>query len=77
MNLVKNGTVTEGCLPYSSGEGTIVDKCPSSCKDGSQFIKYYAKNAYMTENYYSEDTFYEIVNYDGSFDNKWTYCLRY
>ena len=61
MDLVKNGTVTEGCLPYSSGEGTVVDKCPSSCKDGSQFEKYYSQNAYMTEDYYSEDTFYEIV----------------
>ena len=33
LNLIKNGTVTEQCLPFSSGEGTIVDGCPQKCKD--------------------------------------------
>ena len=61
LNLVKNGTVTEGCLPFSSGDGVVRDECPTKCKDGSEFKKYYAQNAYMTEDYYSEDTFYEIV----------------
>ena len=61
MNLVKNGTVTEGCLPFSSADGIIVDDCPTSCKDGSEFKKYYSKNAYMTQDYYSKETFYEIV----------------
>ena len=61
MNLVKNGTVTEGCLPFTSGDGTVTAKCPTSCKDGSQFKKYYSQNAYLTEDYYSQDTFYDIV----------------
>ena len=61
MNLIKNGTVTEGCLPFSSGDGLIKDECPTTCKDGSTFKKYYAQNAYMTQDYYSKDTFYEIV----------------
>ena len=61
MNLIKNGTVTEGCLPFSSGDGKTIEECPTTCKDGSTFRKYYAQNAYMTEDYYSKDTFYEIV----------------
>ena len=61
MNLIKNGTVTEGCLPFSSGDGRVVDECPTSCKDGSQFKKYYSQNAYLTEDYYSQDNFYDIV----------------
>ena len=51
LNLIKNGTVTEGCLPFSSGDGKVVDECPTSCKDGSQFKKYYSQNAYSTEDY--------------------------
>ena len=61
MNLVKNGTVTEGCLPFSSGDGVSIEDCPTKCKDGSEFKKYYSQNAYITEDYYSEDTFYDIV----------------
>ncbi len=61
LNLVKNGTVTEGCLPFSSEDGKTIEPCPTSCKDGSEFKKYYAKNAYMTQDYYSEDTFKDIV----------------
>ena len=61
LNLVKNGTVTEECLPFSSGNGTIIDDCPTSCKDGSELKKYYSQNAYMTKDYYSKETFYEIV----------------
>ena len=61
MNLVKNGTLTEGCLPFSSSDGRTIEKCPTSCKDGSEFKKYYAQNAYMTEDYYSQETFYDIV----------------
>ena len=61
LNLIKNGTVTEGCLPFSSSDGIIIDKCPTFCKDGSEFKKYYAQNAYMTEDYYSQETFYDIV----------------
>ena len=61
LNLVKNGTVTEGCLPFSSYNGRTIEKCPTSCKDGSEFKKYYAQNAYMTEDYYSQESFYDIV----------------
>ena len=61
MNLVKNGTLTEGCLPFSSSDGKTIEDCPTTCKDGSEFKKYYAQNAYMTEDYYSEETFYDIV----------------
>ena len=61
LNLIKNGTVTEGCLPFSSIDGKTIEPCPTSCKDGSKYEKYYAKNAYMTQDYYTEDTFYEIV----------------
>ena len=61
MNLVKNGTLTEGCLPFSSGDGISMEECPTSCKDGSEFKRYYSQNAYITEDYYSKDTFYEIV----------------
>ena len=61
LNLIVNGTLTEGCLPFSSGDGSITAECPSNCSDGSEFIKYKAKNAYMTRDYYSEENFYDIV----------------
>ena len=61
LNLVKNGTVTEGCLPFSSGDGKTIEECPTSCKDGSPYKKYYAQNAYTTIDYYSEEYFYDIV----------------
>jgi C1A family cysteine protease len=61
LNLVKNGTVTEGCLPFSSGDGITIEECPTSCKDGSPYKKYYAQNAYTTIDYYSEEYFYDIV----------------
>ena len=61
LNLVKNGTVTEECLPFSSADGKTIEKCPTTCKDGSPIKKYYAQNAYMTQNYYSQSTFLDIV----------------
>ena len=61
MNLVKNGTLTEGCLPFSSGDGITIEDCPTKCKDGSEFKRYYSQNAYITEDYISKDTFYEVV----------------
>lgn len=45
MNLNKNGTVTEECLPYSSQNGEV-EECPTLCKDGSQIKKYYSKQGY-------------------------------
>jgi C1A family cysteine protease len=61
LNLIKNGTLTEGCLPFSSSDGKTIVPCPESCKDGSEFKRYYAQNAYMTGDYYSEETFEDIV----------------
>ena len=61
LNLIKNGTLTEGCLPFSSSDGKTIEPCPESCKDGSEFKRYYAQNAYMTQDYYSEKTFEDIV----------------
>ena len=60
--LVTYGTVTEECLPYSSGEGVIVDECPSTCKNKNEDMKiYYAKNAYSTQlDYYTGD-YYDVV----------------
>ena len=61
LNLVKNGTVTEECAPYSSGGGKILDQCPNSCKNGSDVVKYYSYKPYSTERYYSEENFYDII----------------
>ena len=37
LNLIKNGTVTEQCLPFSSGDGQITAECPKeTCQDGSK-----------------------------------------
>ena len=67
--MVKNGTVSEECFPYSS-ENEIIEECPLSCKDGSELKKYYAKNAYKTPetnniNYYEnvEIIIDQIYNY--------------
>lgn len=61
LNLVKNGTVTEECLPFSSASGTNIEECPEKCKDGTDIKKYYSRNAYMTQDYYSAETFYDII----------------
>ena len=61
LNLVKNGTVTEECLPFSSADGKTIEECPAACKDGSPMKKYYSQNAYMTQDYYSDDYFYDII----------------
>ena len=59
INLVKNGTVNESCFGYSSVDGTVL-KCPKKCEKNGNFHKYYAKNAYILDNY-SNKNFYEIV----------------
>ena len=61
FNLVKNGTVTEACLPYSSSDGNYIESCPTKCKNGDDLVKYYAKSAYTTEEDYSQENFYDIV----------------
>ena len=59
--LVKYGTVTESCMPYTSGDGKVSDDCPSRCKNGEEFKKYYAKNSYSTTIDYNKDNYYDIV----------------
>ena len=61
FSLVKNGTITEGCLPYSSDNGKTIEQCPIKCKNDEEFKKYYAKNVYSTELDYDKDNYYDIV----------------
>ena len=49
LNLIKNGSVTEECFPYSSNKGKIED-CPLKCQEGSELEINYAKNAYIINN---------------------------
>ena len=50
MNLIKNGTVTESCFPYTSGKDGSVEKCIDQCKNETEeYKKYYAQNMYTTE----------------------------
>ena len=60
LSLVKDGTVTEECLPYASGN-KYIPKCPSSCKNNEEFKKYYSKNPYTTFLDFSEENYYDIV----------------
>ena len=60
LNLVKNGTVTESCFPFASGDGKTIPQCPSQCEDGSEFKKYYSQNAYMASNS-DQSNFYDLV----------------
>ena len=62
FNLVKNGTVTEECFPYSTEDGTEIEDCIETCKDGSEYKKYYAKNCFSTINDLSKDNYYDIVS---------------
>ena len=61
FNLIKNGTVTEKCLPYSSADGIVIDECPTKCKDGSEYKKYYGKSGFSTFYQYSKENYYNIV----------------
>ena len=68
--LVKNGTVTETCMPFTSAEGTRVEECPTRCKNSEEFVKYKAKNPYsatfdFTFNYYDVVTIMmdQLINY--------------
>ena len=60
LNLVKNGTVTEECMPYSSNKGEV-EKCSSKCKGGSEKKKYYSKNAYIIEPKQDEGNYYDYI----------------
>ena len=74
FHLVKNGTVTEKCLPYSSADVTSifeeVEQCPTKCKDGSDIIKYHSKNAYSTLYDYNQDNYCNKLNYKLFFKEK-------
>ena len=63
LNLIRNGSLTEQCFPFVSGDGKNMPACPSSCikESTAEFIKYQAKNVYLTRDYYSEKTYYDIV----------------
>ena len=65
MNLVKNGSVTEECIPYSSSEGSKPEECRDNlrtCKDESiEYTKYKAKSLYTSFDYYSNEYFYDII----------------
>lgn len=61
LSLIKNGTITEECLPFSSGD-EIIEECPvnNTCKNPSvPYIKYYAKNAYSIG--ITENNFYDVT----------------
>ena len=49
LNLIKNGTTTEECFPFSSSE-KLIPECPSKCINGSEIKKYYSQNAFQIEN---------------------------
>ena len=59
--LVKNGTVTEECEPFSSSNGVTTTTCPIKCKDGKDMVKYYAKNSYATTFDYDTEEYYDVV----------------
>ena len=62
LNLIKNGTVTEQCLPFSSGDGQIKAECPKeTCQDGSKVKRYFSQNAYSTEYFVTKNNYYDIV----------------
>ena len=59
LSLIKNGTITEECLPFSSGKGKI-EECPTTCKDPNvEYKKYYAKNVYNVN--INENNFYDVT----------------
>jgi len=58
--LIKNGSITETCMPYTSGNGSYVEECPSKCKNDEEFIKYRAKNAYHTT-FDFQNNYYDVV----------------
>ena len=61
LNIIKNGTLEQDCLPFNSQDENISEKCPEKCKNGSELIKYYSHKPYSTEKYNSEINFYDII----------------
>ena len=59
LSLLINGTLTEECFPFTSGERKI-EECPSQCKDPNvEYKKYYAKNAYSVK--INRENFYNVT----------------
>ena len=58
--LVKEGTITEGCMPYTSADGKTIEECPTTCKSDEEFIKYRSKNPYFTT-FDFETNYYDVV----------------
>lgn len=60
LSLIKNGTVTEECFPFSSGNSKI-EECPiNSCKNPEvEYKKYFAKNAYYIG--ITKNNFYDVT----------------
>lgn len=59
LNLIKNGTVTEECLPYSSMNHKV-EACPTTCKDPNvEYKKYYAKNLFRVR--IDQNNFYDVT----------------
>ena len=59
LSLIKNGTISEQCLPYSSKNGSV-EKCPEKCKNPNvEYKKYKASNAYYAD--INEDNFYDVT----------------
>ena len=57
-----NGTVTEQCLPFSSGGGQITAECPKeTCQDGSKVKRYFSQNAYSTGYFVTKNNYYDVV----------------
>ena len=50
LNLLINGSLTENCFPFASGENPdFMPACPSTCEDHSLFKRYFSKSVYTTE----------------------------
>ena len=60
LNLVKNGTLTEGCFPFTSRDGQTIPKCPNKCQDDSEYKKYHSQNSYYASNS-KQEYFKELV----------------
>jgi cathepsin B len=63
FNLVKNGTTTDSCMPYTSSSGinSNIEKCPAKCGDGNDIEKFNSKSAYTTVYDYEQENYYDIV----------------
>ena len=66
LNLLINGSLTEACFPFVSGEyPEILPDCPTRCNNQSiEFKRYYSQNAYTTEDMVydnREEDFYDFV----------------